>query len=168
MYKRNLLQRAFLLIIFLPPSSNAFENIKLVSEESIIVSESGVKTTLIFHDVDSVKKDEYLEITNKEELILNSPKIDMGIRRKGIRNPGNVDSFSGMINQSGFVIKGVPNFSKENPLIYINEKEETLETLRKTNSEDIEKIEILKDKNATDKYGEKGKNGVIIIKLKNK
>jgi TonB-dependent SusC/RagA subfamily outer membrane receptor len=32
--------------------------------------------------------------------------------------------------------------------------------------EDIQQIEVLKDKKATDKYGEEGKNGVIIITTK--
>ncbi|GHT19178.1 cell envelope biogenesis protein TonB [Bacteroidia bacterium] len=35
-------------------------------------------------------------------------------------------------------------------------------------SEDIEKMEVLKDKSATDIYGEKGKNGVILITTKKK
>lgn len=34
--------------------------------------------------------------------------------------------------------------------------------------EDIEKIHILEDKNVTDKYGEKCKNGLIEIFLKKK
>ncbi|WP_075349206.1 Spy/CpxP family protein refolding chaperone [Algoriphagus marinus] len=38
--------------------------------------------------------------------------------------------------------------------------------LEKINPHDIESINVLKDKAATDLYGEKGKNGVIIITLK--
>ena len=38
--------------------------------------------------------------------------------------------------------------------------------LSKYNSEAIQSITVLKDAAATEKYGEKGKNGVIILKLK--
>lgn len=34
--------------------------------------------------------------------------------------------------------------------------------------EDVEKINVIKDKNAIDKYGEKGKNGVVEVFLKKK
>lgn len=34
-------------------------------------------------------------------------------------------------------------------------------------SDDIESIEVLKGESANKKYGEKGKNGVVVIKKKN-
>ena len=43
---------------------------------------------------------------------------------------------------------------------------EQVKELKDINPEDIKSIEVLKDKSATDVFGEKGKNGVIIIKLK--
>jgi len=33
-------------------------------------------------------------------------------------------------------------------------------------TDDIQSINVLKDKSATELYGEKGKNGVVIIRLK--
>lgn len=39
-------------------------------------------------------------------------------------------------------------------------------SMKDINPEDIDSIEVLKDKSATDKFGEDGKNGVIIITLK--
>jgi len=50
---------------------------------------------------------------------------------------------------------------KDEPLIVIDGKQTTDLTLISPN--DIEKISVLKGKNATDKYGEKAKNGVIEI-----
>lgn len=56
--------------------------------------------------------------------------------------------------------------SKNNPLYILNDKEINETEFRKIEPEVIESITVLKDENATDKYGEKGKNGVIIIQTK--
>jgi TonB-dependent SusC/RagA subfamily outer membrane receptor len=56
------------------------------------------------------------------------------------------------------------------PLYIIKSKNTNLtipqRALKEINPNDIESISVLKDKSATDLYGEKGKNGVIIITLK--
>ena len=54
------------------------------------------------------------------------------------------------------------------PLFILDGKEITAEQMKQIKPADIEGIQVLKDKTATDKYGEKGKNGVVIIKLKQK
>ena len=56
----------------------------------------------------------------------------------------------------------------ENPLVIIDGKEVSIATLQTLDNEKIESINVLKDKSAVDVYGEKGKNGVIEIKLKKK
>ncbi len=53
------------------------------------------------------------------------------------------------------------------PLYLINGEKKSAEEVQKLDPEQIESINILKDKKATDEYGEKGKNGVVIIRLKN-
>jgi len=57
---------------------------------------------------------------------------------------------------------------KDQPIYYLDTKEgyKLLEDLKSINPNDIERIDVLKDKSAVDKFGEKGKNGVIIITLK--
>ena len=57
---------------------------------------------------------------------------------------------------------------KQNPLYIVEEKEVTEEFIRELKPEDVDSITVLKDKSAIEKYGEKGKNGVIEIKLKKK
>lgn len=54
------------------------------------------------------------------------------------------------------------------PLYYIENDGEMKEVkdLKSIQPENIASIEVLKDKSATDIFGEKGKNGVIIVKLK--
>lgn len=58
---------------------------------------------------------------------------------------------------------------KINPLYIIDGKEITEEDIiRNLKPEDVDSISVLKDKGAVEKYGDKGKNGVIEIYLKKK
>ena len=54
------------------------------------------------------------------------------------------------------------------PLYILDGKEVNEDILRAIKPEDVESINVLKDKSAVDKYGEKGKNGVIEIFSKSK
>lgn len=54
------------------------------------------------------------------------------------------------------------------PLVLIDETEVSTETMNKLDPQQIESITVLKDVSATAKYGEKGKNGVILITTKKK
>lgn len=54
----------------------------------------------------------------------------------------------------------------KNVLYIIDGKEANGEDFKKLSPEDIYNISVVKDKRAANKYGEKGKNGVIIIKTK--
>ncbi len=55
---------------------------------------------------------------------------------------------------------------KTTPLYVLDGKIVSKSVIDKTAPSSIESINILKDKSATDKYGDKGKNGVIVIALK--
>ena len=57
---------------------------------------------------------------------------------------------------------------KKEPLIYVDGKITDYNTMRAIKSDQIESINVLKDKMATDKYGDKGKNGVLELTLKKK
>jgi len=58
------------------------------------------------------------------------------------------------------------NSDKADPLILVNGKK-TGQTIKDIDPETIQSVNVLKDESATKKYGEKGKNGVIEITLKN-
>jgi TonB-dependent SusC/RagA subfamily outer membrane receptor len=58
------------------------------------------------------------------------------------------------------------NGNQENAPLYIVNGEINKTNLNDINPKDIESINVLKDKAATEAYGDKGKNGVIIITLK--
>lgn len=52
------------------------------------------------------------------------------------------------------------------PLLIISGKEASFDEFRKINPNDIESFSVFHDSNFTQRYGEKGKNGVIIVRLK--
>lgn len=52
------------------------------------------------------------------------------------------------------------------PIILINDKEITKEEMQKIKPDDIKSINVLKGEKAIEKYGKKGKNGIIEITLK--
>ena len=56
--------------------------------------------------------------------------------------------------------------SNDSPLIVLDGKETDTQTLKNIPSNTIESITVLKDKSATEIYGDKGKNGVIEISIK--
>lgn len=72
-------------------------------------------------------------------------------------------------NLQEVVVEGYQLKQDHNPLYVINGKEQPANfNLNSINANDIERIDVLKDKTATDRYGEKGRNGVILITTKSK
>lgn len=55
---------------------------------------------------------------------------------------------------------------KNQPIFIVDGKKTSAENIEKINPEDIDYINVLKDDQAINRYGEEGKNGVIIISLK--
>lgn len=60
-----------------------------------------------------------------------------------------------------------PSYFKSNALFIIDGKISTSQKAKELDPKSMKSIDILKGKKATDKYGEKGKNGVIEISTKN-
>jgi len=67
------------------------------------------------------------------------------------------------IHQPATNYKIITNTNTQNPkpLVLINGKEVSSDYLKSISAEHIESVTVLKDENAINKYGEKGKNGVI-------
>ena len=63
-------------------------------------------------------------------------------------------------------IWGLDFMEDEQPLYILDGKELNQKEVEKLNPNEIKSISVLKDKSATSKYGEKGKNGVILIETK--
>ena len=61
---------------------------------------------------------------------------------------------------------GVPHNHDSQPLLIISGKEVPFEMMRTIRPDDIESMSILRDSTMTARFGEKGKDGVIIVRLK--
>lgn len=57
-------------------------------------------------------------------------------------------------------------FDESKPLILVNGKEVSAEEMKNLDTDTIKSMNVIKNENATKKYGDKGKNGVIEITLK--
>ncbi len=68
--------------------------------------------------------------------------------------------------KKGIYFSASPDFKINDALVIIDGKETTETELQSIDPATIESVEVLKDSTATEQYGEKGKNGVIIIKTK--
>lgn len=68
--------------------------------------------------------------------------------------------------KEGIAFKGIEFNSETHPLVVLNGKIVESETLKTIDPKDIESINVLKDFIAIKQYGDKGKNGVIVIKSK--
>jgi hypothetical protein len=60
------------------------------------------------------------------------------------------------------------NKQKKSPIYILDGKEVASEKINEINPNDIESVSILKNLEAMKTYGDKGKNGVILIKMKDK
>ena len=142
----------------------------LLSSEIIVPLMNGDSEIYFFGEepeiIDFDKKESSPHI-NKNVFVFKS-KDSLG-SLDWISNEG--DSLSGkmiFINQNKGNIKGEYIFEESRPVIILDGEEMDLEfDLEKLNADDIERIEIFKGQKALQKVGEKGKNGVIIIKMKN-
>lgn len=96
---------------------------------------------------------------------------NLAFAQKPDYNP-NRDSvkFSGVImtppSDGKTIIFRTPFSSGINPLFVLNGKVISKEEYQQIDAKKIKSMKVVKDKKATDLYGEKGKNGVIIIKAK--
>ena len=67
---------------------------------------------------------------------------------------------------SELVVVGYGSETYQKPLVYVDGKEYPFENINKIDPKTIDRMDVLKDKEAVDKYGEKAKNGVILITTK--
>lgn len=100
----------------------------------------------------------------KNGVVLITSKTNNKIAKSEEIKETRVDNYYRIADEiNGIQIKG----NDKNPPLYLVDGKE-VKNITDLKPEDIEMIEVLKDKPATDLYGEKGKNGVISIKMKDK
>jgi bla regulator protein blaR1 len=62
-----------------------------------------------------------------------------------------------------YIVDGEKKIAAQEP----GEKKKDIDVLLNLNTEDIESIQVFKGKDAIEKYGDEGKNGVLLITTKN-
>ena len=79
----------------------------------------------------------------------------------GVSSDSLIEAVSDSVRKSGSTILGLDSM-----LILVDDKETSAEDFKAIDVKAIESFTILKDKASTEVFGEKGKNGVIIVKMK--
>lgn len=119
---------------------------------TISVSKNDDKGGVVIYQADntaSVATDTTNFTVNKSSIKI----IGMGVHTK--------DSLKGKVDKVDLKVRGFAT-----PLVIIDGKETSLDDLGSIDPDTIESISVLKDKTSIEKYGAKGKNGVMIIELK--
>jgi TonB family protein len=135
----------------------------------VINTDGSISDVKVVRGVDSSLDAEAMRVINA------MPKWTPGMHKgKAVRVqftlPVNFKLDGGGKNEVQVVIKGVGAMGVgANPLIVIDGEVKSADFKMNTISpENIESIQVLKDASATAAYGEKGKNGVIVITMKKK
>lgn len=110
------------------------------------------------------------EASNKEVIVKGYKKIESSGR------PVTVEGYqkspmvgSALSNSKGTITIGLGyGYNNENILYIVDGKETDYDELRTFDVNTIESVSVLKDESAVKAYGQKGKNGVVIIKTKTK
>ncbi|QIA06742.1 carboxypeptidase-like regulatory domain-containing protein [Draconibacterium halophilum] len=124
--------------------------------------ETDEKNTLVFKMIGYAAKE--VAIDGKSEIYVqlradgSGKKDEVKVIGYGVQNKDNLPKID--IEKLGF-----ETTSGEAPLYFVDGKE--MGNVANISAEDIESISVLKDESATSLYGDKGKNGVIIITTKN-
>ena len=122
-------------------------------------------------------KNGVVEITSRKPLVvLDSVVQSVNVNIENVVKPENIERVNVITNtdattkygQAGK--NGVVEITTKTPLYIVDAVEQPLgkKVLKELNPADIESVSVLKDESAKSAYGEKGKNGVIIIVTKKK
>lgn len=108
----------------------------------------------------------YFKIDSSEVRRLSKEKND--VYYEGGKTIKLINSEEVIIHQPEKAYKNITYQSSKNPkpLIIVDGKEVSSDSLKKIDSNNIESVTVLKDEKAIETYGEKGKNGVIVLKTK--
>ncbi len=132
------------------------------SDAKVKILSTGVKDPLFILDGKEITKDELKSINQNKIHSIYVLKDEQALKKYG--NKG----------KEGVVVlrlkdKDTPNYItkiKGSALYIVDGKEITSKEMKDINLESIKSVDVLKGKSATKEYGDKGKNGVVIITLK--
>jgi bla regulator protein BlaR1 len=140
-------------------SDDNSEETEIIDEQPISILLNSKKKRLIIIDGKEITK-EQMEAIDPNDIgfisILKDKKVTKKYGQKG---------------ENGVILittkkEKLPSNDENPPLYILGDKEITKEQMEAINPNTIDAVNVLKDAKATEKYGKKGKNGVIIITLK--
>jgi hypothetical protein len=144
-------------------------------ENKIIINDANVWVTKNDNEIkvtytnDENNKQIVKIIKNGEEIIIDEKVEDQMLFIESDDATENVIIFeneNGKIEKEKKVIVVNSGNINVKPLYILDGKEISPQEMEKINPDTIESVNVLKGENAITNYGEKGKNGVIVIKLK--
>jgi TonB-dependent SusC/RagA subfamily outer membrane receptor len=159
-------------------------------ESHIIIKEKGakgkLKTIKKTKNIEVISEgDEVIEVivesdgNNEDEVIIvngkNLKTIDKDVeviieeknnKKVWVNKEGNNEDIIAIQNDNNNNNIYISTDSEKDPLFIVDGKEISKEKFKDLNVKNIESVNVLKDKSAIEKYGDKGKNGVIIITTK--
>jgi TonB-dependent SusC/RagA subfamily outer membrane receptor len=112
-----------------------------------------IEEVKVIEGVEEIKKEYNIEIIEKKD----GDSENVLIIKK--------DGFKTIEHKSGNHVMFISE-DGDSPLFIIDGKESSKEAMEKISPDDIESISVLKGESASEKYGEKGENGVILITTK--
>ena len=142
-------------------NSNDIESISVLKDKSAtaIYGEKGKNGVILVTTKKTAKLNEIKDPANSTVSENQTVARDtVKIRRKIITNSKGEKQEVHIAKQNDFL--------QNPPLFILEDKEITYEQMNNIAKDDIQSVTVLKDKSSTDIYGEKGKNGVVIIHLK--
>ncbi len=126
----------------------------------------GPRQSFVFQDSLRIEKVLFI-VDGKKQAADERKKLDPNlIASMTVLKGKEATKLYGAEGENGVIIITTKSAQTPSPLYIIDGKESTKAEADKLDPNTIESMNVLKDKSATDIYGDKGKNGVIEIKLK--
>lgn len=167
--------KSFALVDTIPNTDTVKEDITLVRNLQIRLGKADSLAPLYVIDGELAEKTELAKIDPNDIESLSVLKSKGAVAMYGEQAQGGVILITtkhkaATIKADTLEIKesklSSPLTKLNSPLIYIDGDKKTRKDLDVLDPEDIDSVEVYKDKAATDKYGDDGKNGVINITTK--
>ncbi len=141
-----------------------------VSANAVRLKVQGDKSPLYFVDGKEWHQDDISLINPDQIKSISVLKEESATSKYGDRGKHGViliETKRGESRAGGINMAAAVGPVKVAPLYIVDGKELAPEEFQKMEPEDIESVSVYKDKKALEKFGEKGRNGVVVIKRKN-
>jgi bla regulator protein BlaR1 len=164
-------------IVDIKPAKGTLKSISITTSESAYKNVPGYTSTT-YHNIGERERNSKGKVEVKIEQILSYPQSGSILRKdtaqgkaisatdvtKSIGITHDITAKKVFDEATGITISDI--YNPNPPLFYIDGKASTATAMNSLKQNEIESISVLKDASATALYGEKGKNGVILVTTK--